>query len=50
MPVLIVEDDRKTASFTSRRLREERFVVDVAEETIRLQSLNIERHNSYGHS
>lgn len=32
MHVLIVEDDRRIASFTSRGLREEGFVVDVAED------------------
>jgi two-component system OmpR family response regulator len=32
MHVLIVEDDRKIASFTSRGLREEGFVVDVVED------------------
>lgn len=32
MHVLIVEDDRKIASFTSRGLREEGFVVEVAED------------------
>ena len=32
MRILIVEDDRKIASFTSRGLREEGFVVDVTED------------------
>lgn len=32
MNILIVEDDRKIASFTSRGLREEGFVVEVAED------------------